>query len=278
MDVSIVASANRVKWWERFYNSLAKNACDWEVIFVGDIKPEFTLPDNFKWIQATVKPCQCYQIGFWASKGQVIHWSADDASYGNNATLCDTPLDLAFNKWKDIESKHGNDGKTVIAMNPCEDGGYPQAKFHRFFGGCLWSPVMAPFGLIPRHYLVDEGQGYSKSCVSGQAENDVVMRILAEGGRVEMCLESKLYVHHRQCHPRNPHTGKEANQFRKWYPADRKAIEEAWVLEGYGSYEKFTPEQLENVVHISPTRLKPLDCYENTLDICSVSQGNPGQW
>ena len=278
--ISVCASAIRTKWWQRYLDSLRKTQISYEVIFSGHVKPDFDLSlyPEFKYIYSTVKPCQAYQLCFWEASGEVIHWSSDDCTYSEDVSGCNNGLDIAYAKYKSIEALHGNDGKTVIAMNPCEDGGYPQAHFHRFFGGCLWSPVMAPLGMVPRHYLCDQGQGYSKSCISGQAENDVVMRILADGGRVEMALDAKLYIHHRQCHVRDLTTGKEKNDFRKWYPEDRRAIENAWVVEGYGKYEGSTPEKLRELVHISPQRLIPLDYYEKTEDRFFVSQGNPGQW
>ena len=286
MDVSLVASANRIKWWPRFLDSLKKHQIKYEVIFVGNVKPDFDTSKypEFKHIYATCKPCQCYQIGFWAAQGKVIHWTADDASYSGNATLCDNSLDIAFKKWEELEAQYGNDGKSMIALNPCEDGGYPQREFHRFWGGWKETPVMAPFALIPRKYLADEGQGYDRNFVSGQAENDICMRVYEDGGRLECCYDAKLYVHHRQCHARDNITGKEKNDFRKWYPEDRRALEEAWVKGGYGYYEKInrslsTPESRKDIVaNLSSKRLKPVDCFIKTNDIYTVSQGVTGQW
>ena len=59
---------------------------------------------------------------------------------------------------------------------------------------------MAPLGMVPRHYLCDQGQGYSKSCISGQAENDVVMRAFAEGGNIINVPDSKVYLNHEEVH------------------------------------------------------------------------------
>lgn len=274
IQVSLVASANRIRWWMRFYDSLKYHKINWEIVFVGDTTPSFTMPDNFKWIYSKTKPAQCYQIGFWEAKGECIHWTADDASYGDNATGCNNPLDIAYAKYKEIEAKYNNDNKTVIAMNPCEDGGYPQAEFHRFFGGWKHTPVMAPFNLINREYFVNKLGGYDADFVSGQSENDVIMRVYEDGGRVEMCLDSKLYVHHRQVHPRNTHTGKEDNKFREWYNKDREVLENCWIPAGYGNYEKDNQN-----VEISKTRLRPVKQFEKTDDVCFVSQGEyKGRW
>lgn len=277
--ISLVASANRCMWWERFYNSLSNNKVPYEVIFVGDKKPEFTLPSNFKWIHATCKPAQCYQIGFWEAQGDLIHWTADDASYNYKGPLgdCPNPLDIAYARWLDMEKRFGNDGKSVVAFRPIEDGG-DVWDFHYLFGGCKWSPRMAPFALVPRKYLSEPGTGYDNRFVSGQSENDVIMQVYEDGGRVEVEMNAMLYVHHRQVHPRDPHTGKEDNKFRKWYNTDRVALENAWIIEGYGKYEKYTPEQLKHIVHVSPKRLSPLQPFVKTEDVYTISQGEKGHW
>ncbi len=282
IQVSLVASANRCQWWMRFYDSLKGNKLNWEIVFVGNKQPNFPLPPNFKYVYATVKPCQCYQIGFWESRGKLIAWTADDASYNDFIPNC---LDVAYDKWQQVEAQHGNDEKTAIAFNPCEDGGWPQAKFHRLYGGWEETPFMAPFALVHRKYLTAPGRGYDKLFVSGQAENDIIMQVYEDGGRVEFCEEAKLYVHHKQCHPRDPSSGKEKNDFRAWYPKDRQRLEDAWIVGGYGYYEKLnafrnnSPETRKEVVaRISKTRLCPIEAFERTPDVCTVTQGEKGQW
>ena len=276
VQVSIVASANRVTWWNRFYNSLTGNKVNWEVIFVGDTKPLFPMPDNFKWIEANVKPAQCYEIGFRAAKGELVHWSADDADYNARELVrhmgleCPNSIDLAYQHYKECEKKYG-DTKTVVAMRPIEDGG-DVYDFHHFFGGWHHTPVMAPFGLINRDWFVRVLGGYDRNFVSGQSENDVVMRAIEAGGRVELCLDCFLYVHHRQVHPRNAQTGQEENRFRQWYPTDREYLERCWVVGGYGKYERNQQD-----TQISPVRLCPVESFFDD-NITTITQGPKGRW
>ena len=288
IDVSLCASANRpllqggFKNWERFVKSLEGNKLNYEVIFVGDVECPYPMPDNFKWIKATVKPAQCYQIAFWEAKGELVGWTADDASYNNPKNNCPNSLDIAYAAYKRIEKEHNNDRKTIIAMNPCEDGGWPQEKWHYLFGGITTSmnsgsKMMAPFGLLDREIFLKDIKGYPNDHVSGQAENSVVMSMYTLGGRVEFCKEATLYVHHRQVHPKNKQ-GVEVNDFRNWYNEDRKALENRWVKEGYGNYEKYTAEQLKNIVNISDVPLVPIIPFEKTDDVCTVTQGQKGQW
>jgi len=266
IQVSLVASANRTDWWNRFYNSLKGNKINWEVIFVGDTPPKNKMPDNFRWIKATVKPAQCYELGFRLAKGELIHWTADDADYMYNGNTDN--IDRAYYMYKKIEKMTGNNRKTVIAMRPVEDGSLNVWDFHHFFGGWHESPVMAPFGLVDREMFHELG-GYDRRFVSGQSENDVVMRFLESGGRVEIVMDAYLYVHHHQVHPRNP----KENRFREWYNTDRQVLEDCWVKEGYGNYEK-----LNHNVTISKTRLSPVERFEDREDICTFTQGLTGRW
>lgn len=252
IKVSIVASAVRVKFWERFLNSLKQNKVKYEVVFVGDKKPEFdtTKYPEFKYIYSPTKPAQCYAIGFRASKGELVHWSCDDAIYVWNGKVDN--IDKAYNSYKANESKYG-DKKTVIAMRPIEDGG-DVWDFHHFFGGSHNTPVMAPLGLMNRELLM-ELKGYHKNFISGQSENDLVMRVLEVGGRVDICMDSYIFIGHREAH-------EVPNPFRQWYTADRKILEDAWVL----------PDG-----KISNTRLLPVEPFIDD-NILTITQGDKGKW
>jgi len=274
VKVSIVASANRVKWWERFCNSLKDNTISFEVIFVGDTRPMHNLPGWFRFIHATVKPAQCYEIGFRAAKGELIHWTADDADYvcrhPETGNIHTKNIDRAYEAWVDLEKRTGNKKLSVIAMRPIENGG-DVWKFHHFFGGWDNTPTMAPFGFVSRDKFHELG-GYDSRFVSGQSENDVVMRFIEKGGAVEVVKDSLVYVHHQQVHPRDA-IGKEDNKFRAWYNTDRMVLENCWIPAGYGNYEK----QNKNVT-ISPTRLSPVQRFSDE-NITTVTQGEyKGMW
>lgn len=270
IQVSIVASATRplledgFRNWDRFYNSLKGNKVNWEIIFVGDVPPTSSMPENFRWIKATVKPAQCYEIGFRAAKGETIHWSADDASY--NWTGHDRTIDLAYEHYKRMERESGND-KGVVAFRPIEDGG-DVYDFHHYYGGIHSTPIMAPFALISRRFLNDELKGYDRRFVSGQSENDIIMRVYEHGGKVEINMEAYLYVHHRQVHPK----GSNINKFRFHYTDDRKFLESCWTIGGYGAYERG-----DKSFNVSTTRLLPHEPFEETPDWCFVSQSNMGK-
>jgi hypothetical protein len=284
IQVSLVASADRpvvqngFRNWERFVNSLKGNKINYEVVFVGNTPCPYMLPHKFRWIKANVKPAQCYEIGFREAKGELIHWTADDADYvcknPDTGQIQNNNLDRAYNKWKEVEAQYGNDKKTVIAMRPIEDGG-DVWSFHHFFGGWQHTPVMAPFGLIHREWFVKDLGGYDRRFVSGQSENDVVMRAYEAGGRVAICMDAMVYVHHRQVHPRDPRTRKEANKFRDWYNTDREILERCWIPAGYGAYKDRSAGDMN--VEISKKRLLPVERFED-LHITTQTQGPKGIW
>jgi hypothetical protein len=284
VKISLCASANRVEWWQRFYNSLQYNNIEWEVIFVGDRKPIHNFPPNFKWVHATVKPAQCYQIAFWEAQGELIAWTADDVDYNAREVDCSNCLDIAYKHWVDMDSKYNNDKKSVVAFRPIENGG-DVWRFHHLFGGWEETPTMAPFALIDRNYFLNTLGGYDSRFISGQSENSIIMEVYQNGGRVEIDLDAKLYVRHSQVHPRDPNTGKEDNKFRKWYNEDRKVLENLWIQGGYGYYEKLnsfknnTPESRKEVVKlISKTMISPKQKFEKRDDVCLVTQGQKGHW
>jgi hypothetical protein len=273
----------------RFYESLRGNTIPYEVIFVGNVRPNFPLPANFKHIYTTVKPAQCYEIGFRAATGELIHWTADDADYHCPAHVlpvgqdCFDPLDRAYKLYQDMEARYNHDTKSVVAFRPIEDGG-DVYKFHHFFGGWPHTPAMAPFALINREYFVNRLGGYDRRFVSGQSENDVVMRVYEDGGRVEQSMDAFLYVHHRQVHPRDPNTGREDNKFRKWYNTDRDVLEAAWVNGGRGFYEQYNAmkdgpekESAKRSVPISTKRLQPVERFEDE-GLLTQTQGLKGHW
>lgn len=281
IQISLCASANRTRWWMLFLDSLKGNSIKYEVIFVGDVEPTFDVSryPELKYIKASVKPCQCYNLAFEAARGELLTWTADDADYNCPDKNCPNALDVAYNYWQNMNKKYNNDRKSVVAFRPIEDGGDVQERQHYLVGQCLWTPMMAPFGLVDRKNFFEHLGGYDKNFCSGQAENDAVMRIIEDGGRVEFCREAFVYVHHKRCHPRDPKTGKEDNKFRKFYWDDRKVLEEAWIREGFGHCNTYEPNELKNRITISKTRLIPFEPFEKTEDRFVVSQGKyKGIW
>ena len=253
-NISLIASAARPQYWNRLFNSLKANRCLYEVVFVGPIIPEcsWSLPDNFIYRYSKCKPAQCYQAAASLASGELIGWTADDATYD----VVPQSLDMIWNAYK-----AGDNFKTVFAQSTIEDGN-DITRNHYFFHGDSSTPFMAPLGFMNREFFNQLG-GYDRNFICGQSENDIVMRVLAEGGRVELVSDSKCHLHHGECH--GEYT------FRHGYNSDRQYLERCWVYEGYGMAEGNRSKT------ISQKRLLPVEPFD-LENILTVNQGPAGRW
>lgn len=261
-QISLIASAIRTQHWMKFYDSIKGNKINIEIIFTGNRKPDFQLPPNFKWIEANVKPAQCYEIAAIAASGEIIGWVADDCVYN---IINPDNLDRIYNFYKSF-----NTDKIVVAQRPIEDGRDVWHR-HHFFGDWSQTPVMAPLGFMNRELFHKIG-GYDRNFISGQSENDIVMRVLELGGKVERSMDSFVHIFHQECHERR---GPQGSGMRKYYVADREVLENLWIREGYGSYGT-GGKMLRDKVTFSKTRLKPVESFENNETITQISQGPKG--
>lgn len=218
MKISLFASAIRTKDWPAFMDSLDSNKCEYEVIFCGPDNCGYTHP-KLTFIKSMVKPAQCYEIARRACTGDLVHWTADDAVYSSRC------LDEIVKFWEKI-----NDRKTIISVQTKESGHFNVMRTHRFFGGFNESPIMAPLGVMSRVYLEHLG-GIDSRYICGQYENDIVMRVLEDGGKVELFLDD-YYV---DLDHKNKHDAT-GSKFAHGYEADRVLLEGSW----YGGWSKWT--------------------------------------
>lgn len=259
--ISLVASAVRTFAWQNFYDSLKGNKYPIEVVFAGNKKPDFELPSNFKYIYSAAKPCQCYEIAVRNATGELVGWTADDVRYNH---IKHNSLDISYDFYKSF-----NDPKVVVAMRSIEDG-RDLWNTHRFFGGWTHTPLMAPLGLMNREFLMEIG-GYDRNFISGQGENDIVMRAIEAGGKCEMCMDGYLFINHNEIHHKSGHHA----SFRQWYDWDRQFLEKCWIIGGYGKYH--SKEQSDKRVQFSPKRLLPVESFVDE-NIITATQGPKGDW
>lgn len=242
IKISLCASAIRTSHWLNFYHSLLSNNISFEVIFVGNVRPDFALPNDFRYIYSNTKPAQCYDIAFRNATGELIHWTADDATYSEGA------LDKIYDFYKSF-----NNDKLIVALRTVEDG-VDITEGHRFIYKANNTPRMAPFGVMNRELFIKLGS-YDKRFICGQSENDIVMRIYEIGGRLEICNNVSVFVHHVKIHSSG--TLIRGNN----YMEDRKVLESLWVKDGT----------------IQNKRLDSVKSYEDR-NILSETQGQKGVW
>ncbi len=262
MDISLFMSAARPKWWERMCESLRYTSCDWEIVAVGPNPPITNLPDNFRYIKSTLKPCQCYAAASYFCKGDVIGWTTDDAYYRRDAI-------------DNIMSAYSSHDRFVICTQMTIENGKNVSHEHHLFRNCKDTPAMAPMAFMSRELFWKTG-GYERHFISGQAENSILMDAYALGGYIVNVPNSVVGINHEEVHGGflnkiKYRLGK--NSFRTGYFNDRRYLEECWVKEGYGTYNEKT------LAHgtVSLTRLLPHHPF-NYDNILTVPQGPSGRW
>ena len=75
---SLVSPAIRTENWLKIYESVKSNNTNFEIIFAGPRRPNFKLPQNFKYIETNVKPAQCWEILYENARGKYIMNIGDD--------------------------------------------------------------------------------------------------------------------------------------------------------------------------------------------------------
>ncbi len=244
MKISLIASSIRPHLWKGFMSSLTGNDIDYEVIFIGDVKPDFELPPKLKYVYSPVKPAQCYEAGFRMAKGELIHWTADEALYSVKA------LDIMYNFFKEQNKERLVTGFTIFENNG--ESTSETSSGHKLDKPD--SPQMMCFGVISKKYMRFLG-GYEKFFITGQAENDLCMRVYDDGGIGKLCPNAVVTVRHDLAHEGDD------TKFRKWYPQSRARLQEAWFIDGVWC----------------PTRCRPFVPFDDE-EILTHTQGPKGDW
>lgn len=215
--VSLFASAIRQPFFITFLKSLEGTSVPLEVVFAGtldaieyDYKPNI----HFKYIHTeNIKPAQCYEIARRACTGETVHWTCDDAEYSEDC------MGKAYNYWK-----AKNDEKLILSIQTIENGQFCNMALHSLYGAKPETPRMAPLGLMSRAFL-DKLGGIDRRYVCGQYENDIVMRAIVEGGKVEIVgSKNDCYIvidHYRRHGLVRP--------FATGYMKDREILERSWT-------------------------------------------------
>lgn len=222
--ISVIASSARPWLWMECLDSLRKNKIFYEVVFAGpldryQVRPFQVRYPELTYIHTPVKPAQCYQNAFLHSAfDSLILYIADDAEFEEGL------LDKAF------EFYHAqNNPKAIISIRTNEDGRDFGTSIHTIIPWNVNTPLMAPIGLISQKFLTELG-GLDRRFISGQWENDLVMRAYAAGGTVipydpGPTVRIDHSIKHKGTNENNP--------FWSAYQNDRIILENTWVKGGY---------------------------------------------
>lgn len=269
--VSLIASAVRTPLYQMFLDSLKGSGIEIEVIFAGHVKPDIKLnvPDNVTFVYVKtgkIKPAQCYEIARRKATGELICWVADDCEFIGGV------IDKAYAFWKSL-----NNRKAVLSIQTCEHYGHNTDKtkdfcnmsMHSFYGKRPETPLMAPLGLLNRDYLEELG-GLDRRYLCGQYENDIVMRVYADGGVVVPFGDKTAYIDIDHIGKESIVLGRQATRedfggrpFQQGYWHDREILETSWCGRKGGSVRKVRADEFEP--------------FEET-DLLLKSQSYKGSW
>ena len=169
--ISLICSAIRTKLWLGFYGRLTDNETPFEIVFIGPKKPDFQLPENFRYIQSDVKPEQCLEAASRMAEGEYLLPAPDDVVYSDHAL---DRLLAAFLKAK-------ND---LVVISMINRKAQMRSKEHRFIPSDPTSPRMPFFGGMVKKSVWRGLGGLDNRFVSSHGGTDMTLRILEQGGSV----------------------------------------------------------------------------------------------
>jgi GT2 family glycosyltransferase len=236
--ISIFSSAHRPQNWMDLYKSIGENDVEFELVFVGPNKPDYRLPNNFRFIRSLVKPTQCLEIALRNTTADLVMPIADDCMFKGSR-----PLDRLYETYK-----NNNNDKIILSCRYMLNG-EDQSECAHFDG--ISSPVMPLCGLMSRNLLMSVG-GLDKNFIAIMWDCDIAMRVHSLGGDVilsDVFLEEDKYKN----------AGSElCNEF---WEHDRGLLESLWTKNGK--------------IHLC--RTKPVESFDD-LNILKASQGPRGRW
>jgi len=261
--ISIYVPTIRPQYWKRLYDSLSRNDVLFEIIFVGHIPPDYVLPENVKYINSSVKPSQCAEIGFRACRGEFCIFALDDIVFGEHT------LDILYNKFLEM----GRDN-VVISCMPYLNGKALDTCRYRFWDYDKNSPIQPLCGLYKRS-IIEQLGGIDRNFVCSFWDIDLVMRLYEMGGISLFCpgaVANEIVI--------DIHAKDRLIQSGLHY--DRSTLEFLWTI----SYSDFRRRNDLEALYINTQkkkgvilkhRLKLIEPFANE-DILVRSQGPKGKW
>ncbi len=170
--ITVFAAANRPELWMKLYTNLSTSKTPFEIIFVGNVHPQFDLPDNFHFIYSTVKPSQCYYIAAHHSKGEYLVNIADDETFSDN--ILDILLKAYDDKTSIISPQLYSHTGEILAHGFWETEEDPILPVSSFMHQCLWKEI----------------DGMDSEFIALYWDTDVAMQVYKRGGQVKICKDA----------------------------------------------------------------------------------------
>ena len=239
-----------------FSKVLGNNEVPFEVIFAGPTPPSFELPSNFIYIETAVKPVQCCEIAARATSGNYIALVADDLTF-----LGDAPLDRLYELYQ-----KANDKKAIISCQ-CYIDGHNYVNAHYLFKERYGVDVTtALVGLMSKEFFFEVG-GYDRNFVWAFAIEDLILRMYASGGHVEMS-----DVICNEISSKNNQDSLCAKGMNDW-----GLLSELWTTGGLIRFAGVPEPNPPVISNMRETRLRPVESFIDD-QLLTISQGSKVNW
>lgn len=247
-DISLYSSAAIPSNWMIQLESMGDNVAKWERICVGPNEPDYTLPDNVRFIRSDVKPVQCNEIGARACRADIIMHLSDDFIFRGTSH----PLDSLLNQYES-----GSNAKNCISpryMLRGIDRSRPWPNgWQRLIPEDNSSPVMPCNEMMAKVLHISLG-GFDRNFVTNYSDVDFAMRIIVNGGRT--ILSSDVFVDEIEELQKTNLSAEPAQ------PIDRQYLEALWF---------------KNRDWKTLKRALPFESFSDE-NILTESQGPKGRW
>lgn len=259
MKVSLFCSSIRPHLWKAFFESLKGTTVPVEVVFAGnldglqiqsgmeDIDLVMLRDISMKYVPTrNIKPAQVYEVARRTCTGDLICWVADDCEFHKDV------IGKAARFWEQKCTR-----KDIVCLATMENYGMWRecgANSHHFFGETPEAPKMAPIGMMNREYFQELG-GIDRRYICGQWDNDLMMRLYNDGGKLYFFGDEVVELDHYRKHIE----GMKQRPFAKGFDHDRNILEGSWGRKGqmiykipYTRFDKgFEPFEDANLTEVS---------------------------
>jgi hypothetical protein len=170
--ISVIATAIHTEFWQKLYADLSKNnTIPFEIVFVGNVKPNFTLPNNFIHIYSDAKPSQCLETAARNAHGAYVMITADDV---------EVPPEMLNSMYYFLRRMYSDKAIVSARFSDTADGP-PVDKLLVFDTRNPDSPVLGVNTIIKRSVWKEMG-GIDRRFFAFKGDLDLQMRIYQAGG------------------------------------------------------------------------------------------------
>ena len=272
--VSVFVPGIRTDKWLRFYKSLKSNRVSFEIIFIGDKRPKFDLPDRVRFVYSEVKPTQCAHIGFLHAKGEYLVPSGDDCVYSKRS------LDLMLKTLRRTGEKNTFVTPRYQTFRPYKKRSRKKEQLADFavIRPKKGKPPLLPVGGMVSRKLWNKLGGMDRRFICSDWEQDMAMKLWEIGGSVVKCKKCMI-TEVKEI----PYPSILPNEYKDY---DRRLLYSLWCVNSSKPKHRYTPENLMPMpTHDNPyeykivkTRSVPLEPYDESNDIYTITQGPKGIW